>query len=78
MRACLDFFAGSGTTGHAVINLNREDGGKRKFILVETASYFETVLLPRLKKIIFTPEMEEMANLFAWRQRKNLNVVRKS
>ena len=31
----LDYFAGSGTTGHAVINLNREDGGKRKYILVE-------------------------------------------
>ena len=33
----LDYFAGSGTTGHAVINLNREDGGQRKFILVEMA-----------------------------------------
>jgi len=36
----LDFFAGSGTTAHAVINLNREDGGKRKYILVEMADYF--------------------------------------
>ena len=52
----LDFFAGSGTTGHAVINLNREDGGKRQFILVEMGEYFDSVLLPRLKKIIFTPE----------------------
>jgi adenine-specific DNA-methyltransferase len=52
----LDFFAGSGTTGHAVINLNREDGGRRKFILVEMGDYFDTVLLPRLKKITFTPE----------------------
>src|SRR5690606_8171263 len=43
----LDYFAGSGTTGHAVINLNREDGGRRKFILVEMADYFDTVLLPR-------------------------------
>jgi adenine-specific DNA-methyltransferase len=55
----LDFFAGSGTTGHAVINLNREDGGRRKFILVEMAEYFDTVLLPRLKKVIFTPEWKE-------------------
>lgn len=55
----LDFFAGSGTTGHAVINLNREDGGRRKFILVEMADYFDTVLLPRLKKVIFTPEWKE-------------------
>ena len=52
----LDYFAGSGTTGHAVINLNREDGGQRKFILVEMGEYFDTVLLPRIKKVIFTPE----------------------
>lgn len=55
----LDFFAGSGTTGHAVINLNREDGGKRKFILVEMADYFDTVLVPRLKKVTFTPEWKD-------------------
>ena len=52
----LDFFAGSGTTGHAVINLNREDGGQRKFILVEMGDYFDTVLIPRLKKVTFSPE----------------------
>jgi adenine-specific DNA-methyltransferase len=52
----LDFFAGSGTTGHAVINLNREDGGRRKVILVEMADYFDSVLVPRLKKVAFTPE----------------------
>jgi adenine-specific DNA-methyltransferase len=55
----LDFFAGSGTTGHAVINLNREDGGRRKFILVEMAHYFDTVLLPRIKKVTFTPEWKD-------------------
>ena len=55
----LDFFAGSGTTGHAVINLNREDGGQRKFILVEMADYFDTVLLPRIKKVTFTPEWKD-------------------
>jgi len=55
----LDFFAGSGTTGHAVINLNREDGGRRKFILVEQADYFDTVLLPRLKKVTYTPEWKD-------------------
>ena len=52
----LDHFAGSGTTGHAVINLNREDGGRRKFILVEMGDYFDTVLLPRIKKVTFSPE----------------------
>ncbi len=50
----LDFFAGSGTTAHAVINLNREDGGRRKYILVEMADYFHTVLLPRIKKVVFS------------------------
>ena len=52
----LDFFAGSGTTGHAVIALNREDDGRRKFTLVEMSDYFDTVLLPRIKKVTFTPE----------------------
>lgn len=55
----LDFFAGSGTTGHAVINLNREDCGRRKFILVEMGAYFDTVLLPRIKKVIYTPEWKD-------------------
>ena len=56
--AC-DYFAGSGTTGHAVINLNREDGGRRKFILVEMGDYFDTVLVPRIKKVTFTPEWKD-------------------
>jgi adenine-specific DNA-methyltransferase len=55
----LDYFAGFGTTGHAVINLNREDGGQRLFILVEQGDYFDTVLLPRLKKVTFTPEWKD-------------------
>ncbi len=55
----LDYFAGSGTTGHAVINLNREDGGERKFILVEMGQYFDTVLLPRIKKVTFSPEWKD-------------------
>ena len=55
----LDHFAGSGTTGHAVINLNREDGGRRKFILVEMGDHFDTVLLPRIKKVTFTPEWKD-------------------
>lgn len=49
----LDYFAGSGTTAHAVINLNREDDGTRKYILVEVSDYFDTVLLPRIKKVVF-------------------------
>ena len=52
----LDFFAGSGTTGHAVINLNRSDGGQRKYLLVEMGHHFDTVLLPRIKKIAYSPD----------------------
>ena len=47
--ACIfDFFAGSGTTGHAVINLNRGDGGRRKYVLVDAGHHFDTIMLPRI------------------------------
>jgi adenine-specific DNA-methyltransferase len=55
----IDYFAGSGTTGHSVIKMNREDGGHRKFVLVEMGDYFDTVLLPRLKKVTYTPEWKD-------------------
>lgn len=50
----IDYFAGSGTTGHATIKLNREDGGKRKYILVEMGTYFNTVTKPRIQKVIYS------------------------
>ncbi|MDD0824389.1 site-specific DNA-methyltransferase [Mannheimia sp. AT1] len=55
----LDYFAGSGTTAHAVINLNREDNGNRKYILVEQGEYFDTVLKPRVQKVIFAKEWKD-------------------
>lgn len=55
----LDYFGGSGTTGHAVINLNREDGGSRKYILVEQGDYFDTVLKPRIQKVVFAENWKE-------------------
>lgn len=54
----LDYFAGSGTTGHAVINLNREDGGKRKYILCEMGEYFNTVTKPRMQKVIYSKDWD--------------------
>lgn len=51
----LDFFAGSATTAHAVIDLNRIDGN-RKYCLVEMGDYFKKATLPRVKKIIYAPE----------------------
>jgi adenine-specific DNA-methyltransferase len=50
----VDFFAGSGTTAHAVMKLNKEDGGKRKFILVEMADYFDAIIIPRIKKVAYS------------------------
>lgn len=55
----LDFFAGSGTTAHAIMNLNREDGGRRKYILVEMGEHFETVILPRVKKVAFSDKWKD-------------------
>ena len=55
----VDYFSGSGTTGHAVINLNREDGERRKFILVEMGEHFTTVMIPRIKKVMFSPEWKD-------------------
>jgi len=55
----LDYFGGSGTTAHAIINLNREDKGNRKYILVEMGDYFDTVLTPRIKKIIYSNDWRD-------------------
>ncbi len=52
----LDYFGGSGTTAHATIALNRRDGGKRQYLLVEQGEYFDTVLKPRLQKVVFSAE----------------------
>lgn len=48
----LDSFAGSGTTAHAVLNMNRADGGNRKFILIEMCDYAETITAERVKRVI--------------------------
>jgi len=48
----LDFFPGSGTTAHAVLESNKEDGGNRKFILTEQMSYIENVTVGRVKRVM--------------------------
>lgn len=48
----LDSFAGSGTTAHAVLNMNRADGGNRKFICVEMMDYADTITAERVKRVI--------------------------
>jgi len=47
----LDFFTGSGTTGHATLELNKEDGGNRQFILIEQLEEHINVCIKRIKKI---------------------------
>ena len=62
MGIALDYFAGSATTGHAILNLNRLTGGYRKYILIEMGEYFNTVSLPRMKKCIYSTEPKSWKN----------------
>lgn len=57
----LDFFAGSGTTGHAVLDLNKEDGGHRKVILITNneSNIFRDVTVPRIQKAIVVNEYKD-------------------
>ena len=55
----LDYFGGSATTGHAVMALNRQDGGHRKYILVEQGEYFDTVIKPRIQKVVYSVDWKE-------------------
>ncbi|WP_372877042.1 site-specific DNA-methyltransferase [Spongiibacter marinus] len=52
----LDFYAGSGTSGHSVVDMNREDQARRKYLLVEMGVYFDDVLLPRLRRSVYAKE----------------------
>ena len=55
----LDYFGGSGTTAHAVIELNRTDKGHRKYILCEMGLYFSTATRPRIEKVIYSPDWKD-------------------
>ena len=55
----LDYFAGSGTTAHAVIKLNRESSGSRRYILIEQGPYFDTVVHPRVQKVVFSSDWRD-------------------
>lgn len=48
----LDSFAGSGTTAHAVLALNKQDGGNRRFVLVEGEDYADTITAERVRRVI--------------------------
>ena len=55
----LDYFGGSGTTAHATINLNRQDNGKRKYIIIEMGQHFDTVLKPRIVKAVYAEKWKD-------------------
>ena len=55
----LDYFAGSGSTGEAIVSLNRKDSGRRKCILVEMGEYFNYLTKPRLLKSIYSQEWKK-------------------
>ncbi len=55
----LDFFAGSGTNGHAVIALNHDEGANRRYVLVEVGSQFDAVLKPRILKAIYSRDWKD-------------------
>ena len=52
----IDYFAGSGTTGHATISLNRHDSGSRRYVLVDQGEYFDGVLKPRIQKAVYSSD----------------------
>ena len=55
----LDYFGGSGTSAHAVINLNRYDDGNRKYVLVEMGVHFDTATKPRIQKVVYSKDWKD-------------------
>lgn len=55
----VDHFAGTGTTGHAILHLARNSSEKRSYILVEQGDYFDTVLKPRMMKVVYSADWSE-------------------
>ena len=68
----LDFHAGSGTTAHAVLKLNQEDSGSRKFILIEQMDYVENITTKRVKEVLIT---ENIGGSFVYTELKQLNAA---
>lgn len=52
----VDCFGGSGSTPHGVMDLNRVDGGMRSYVVMEQGDHFETLVRPRLQKVIYSPD----------------------
>ena len=55
----VDCFGGSGSTAHAVITVNRNERSSRKYVIAEMGTHFETIIVPRLKKVVYSPDWKE-------------------
>ena len=61
----LDSFAGSGTTAHAVLNLNKQDGGNRKFVLIEMEDYADKITAERVRRVIKGYKSDKKEELYS-------------
>ena len=71
----LDSFAGSGTTAHAVLDLNKEDGGNRKFILIECEDYAHNITAERVRRVIKGYEQTKEHKTVLWTKKLNINTL---
>ncbi|WP_243356788.1 site-specific DNA-methyltransferase [Bacillus litorisediminis] len=69
----LDFFGGSGTTGHATMLLNKNDNGNRQYIIVEQMDYVESVIVERMKNLIIDEEFKNKDLSFVYAELLELN-----
>lgn len=73
----LDSFAGSGTTAQAVLDLNKQDGGNRKFILIELMDYADTITAERVKRVMSGYEGKQKQEDVLFSEKLNLTALRK-
>ena len=71
----LDSFAGSGTTAHAVLDLNKEDGGNRKFILIECEDYAHSITAERVHRVIKGYEQTKEHKTVLWDKKLNIHTL---
>lgn len=74
----LDYHAGSGTTAHAVLELNKEDGGNRKFIMVEQMDYIQSVTCPRVQKVMEKENIDDSflyCELAEWNEKAKAEIL---
>jgi adenine-specific DNA-methyltransferase len=74
----LDSFAGSGTTGHAVLNANKKDNGSRRFVLVECMDYADTITAERLRRVINGYDYEGKLKEDLYRDRLTFTTLKKA